>query len=167
MEVRMKALEVPRQRRLCAMLLAFGALASNGCVPLTFSREASLDFEVYRHAVVQVSLTGLASFYAEQSATAYLASELQEKSGFETVSVGTAEAADVLVSVSVSVTEWVDFSGDTPDYHYESDASFRATDPNGIVIDSGHVSDSSESPGEAVEDALDEVTLHYLRPYRL
>lgn len=142
-------------------------LSSSGCVPLTFSREQPIDFEVYRHVVVQVHLQGLADLYGETSATVYFASELQELSGFETVSVGNTEAADVVLSVSVNVTEWVDYSGDQPDYEYPSDASFQAVDPNGIVIDSGHVSDSSESPGEAVEDALDEVTLHYLKPYRL
>lgn len=151
--------------RIFAALLVLGA--ASGCVPITFSREPALDFEVYRHAAVQVSLFGLADFYDDTSAAVYLASELQELSGFERVSVGDTGAADVLVSVSVTVTELVDYSGDYPEYSYESDASFRATDPNGVVIDSGQVSDSSESPGEAVEDVLDEVTLHYLQPYRL
>ena len=134
------------------------------CVPITFSRDPALDFEVYRHVAVQVFRNGVGE---DAIATAYLAAELQELSGFERVSTGDTEAADVFLSVSVSVTELVDYSSDPPDYEYQSDASFSAVDPNGAVVDSGHVSDSSESPGEAVEDALDEVTLHYLRPYRL
>lgn len=154
-------------RHVSGMLIVCAALSGTGCVPLTFSREPAIDFEAYRHAAVQVSLHGLAGFYDVTSATVYLASGLQEASGFETVSVGQSEAADVLLSVSVNVTEWVDFSGDYPNYEYDSTASFRAIDPNGFVIDTGQVSDSSESPGEAVEDALDEVVLHYLRPYRL
>ncbi|HEU5076315.1 MAG TPA: hypothetical protein VFU02_19110 [Polyangiaceae bacterium] len=154
-------------RRVSRVLLACVAVSWSGCVPLTFSREPALDFEVYRHAAVQVSLHGLAGFYDVTSASVYLASGLEEASGFETVSVGDSEAADVLLSVSVNVTEWVDFSGDYPDYEYDSAASFKAIDRNGVVVDSGQVSDSSESPGEAVEDALDEVILHYLRPYRL
>jgi hypothetical protein len=158
-------MEVRMMRRLCAVLLGLWALS--GCVPITFSREPALDFEVYRHAAVQVSLSGFVDFYNDTSASVYFAAELDELSGFERVSVGNTEAADVLLTVSVTVREWVDYSGDYPEYSYDSDASFRATDPNGVVIDSGHVSDSSESPGEAVEDALDEVTLHYLRPYRL
>ena len=116
---------------------------------------------------MQVSLHGLASSYDDQSATVYLASELQADSGFDTVSIGDAASADLLLSVSVTMTELVDTSGDSPDYEYQADASFRAIDPNGTEIDSGYVSDSNEFPDEALEDALDEVTLHYLRPYRL
>jgi len=155
-------------RRVSLVLLGSLALLAGlpcACVPMTFSRDAALDFEVYRHVAVQVSLNGLG--YDEASATAYLASQLQELSGFERVSTGNAEAADVYLSVSVSVTELVDYSSDPPDYEYQSDASFSAVDENGAVVDSGQVSDASESPGEAVQDALDEVTLHYLRPYRL
>jgi len=151
-------------RRGCCVLLALWALS--GCVPVTFSRDPALDFDVYRHAAVQVSLSGL-GVYDDSSATVYFAAQLDEQSGFERVSVGNTEAADVLLTVNLTVREVVDYSGDYPEYSYDSDASFRATDPNGVVVDSGHVSDSSESPGEAVEDALDEVTLHYLRPYRL
>ncbi|HEY6727631.1 MAG TPA: hypothetical protein VI197_26530 [Polyangiaceae bacterium] len=153
------------KRRAYAVL--FVLWAASGCVPITFSREPALDFEIYRHAAVQVSLAGFVDFYDDTSASVYLASELDEQSGFERVSVGSTEAADVLLTVNVTVRQWVDDSGDYPDYSYASDASFRATDRNGVVIDSGHVADSSESPGEAVEDALDEVSLHYLRPYRL
>ena len=87
--------------------------------------------------------------------------------GFDTVSIGDTASADLVLNVSVTMTELVDASGDSPDYEYQADASFRAVDPNGNEIDSGHVSDSNEFPGEALEDALDEVTLHYLRPYRL
>lgn len=154
-------------RRAWVVLLGAVAVSLTGCMPLTFSRDPAIDFEVYRHAAVQVSLRGLAALYDETRATAYLASELRELSGFETVSVGATEAADVLLFVSVHATEWVDYSGDVPDYEYPSNASFQAVDRNGIVIDSGRVSDTSESLGEAVEDALDEVTLHYLQPYRL
>jgi len=154
-------------RRFCAALLVFALGAASGCVPMTFSREPALDFGIYRHAAVHVSLSGSVGFYDPTSAAVYLAAELEEHSGFERVSVGNTEAADVLLSVQVRVSARVDYSGDYPEYSYRSEASFRATDPNGVVVDSGHVSDSSQSPGEAVQDALDEVTLHYLRPYRL
>lgn len=155
------------KRRACVVVLSLWALLLQSCVPLTFSREAPIDFDVYRHVAVQVSLHGLASSYDDQSATVYLASELQADSGFDTVSIGDAASADLLLSVSVTMTELVDTSGDSPDYEYQADASFRAIDPNGTEIDSGYVSDSNEFPDEALEDALDEVTLHYLRPYRL
>ena len=155
------------KRAWCVMLLVLVALLPQGCVPLTFSREAPIDFDVYRHVAVQVSVHGLGSYYDDQSATVYLASELQADSGFDTVSIGDTGSADLILSVSVTLTELVDTSGDNPDYEYQADASFRAVDPSGNEIDSGYVSDSSEHPGEALEDALDEVTLHYLRPYRL
>jgi len=155
------------KRSWCVVLLVLAVLLPQGCVPLTFSREAPIDFDVYRHVSVQVTLHGLASYYDDQSATVYLAAELQQDSGFDTVSIGDAASADVLLNVSVTVTELLDTSGDSPDYEYPADASFRALDPSGTEIDSGYVSDSSESPGEALEDVLDEVTLHYLRPYRL
>jgi len=155
------------KRRGCAPLLVLLALLPSSCVPLTFSREAPIDFDVYRHVGVQVTVHGLASYYDDQGATVYLASELQKSSGFDTVSTGDTTAADLVLNVSVTLTELVDTSGDSPDYEYQADASFTAVDPSGTEIDIGYVSDSSELPSEALEDALDEVTLHYLRPYRL
>jgi len=155
------------KRGCCVMLLVLVALLFQGCVPLTFSREAPIDFEVYRHVAVQVSVHGLGSSYDGQSATVYLASELQADSGFDMVSIGATADADLILSVSVTLSELVDTSGDYPDYEYQADAAFRAVDPSGNEIDSGYVSDTSEFAGEAIEDTLDEVTLHYLRPYRL
>ena len=149
------------------LLLGLGALLSQGCVPLTFSREAPIDFDVYRHVTVQVSVHGLGSSYDDRSATVYLASELQADSGFETVSIGDTASADLFLNVSVTLAELVDNSGDTPDYEYQADAGFKAFDPSGNEIDSGYVSDTSEFASEAIEDTLDELTLHYLRPYRL
>ena len=155
------------KRSWCVLLLGLVALLSQGCVPLTFSREAPIDFDAYRHVAVQVSVHGLGSSYDDQSATVYLASELQADSGFETVSIGDTASADLFLNVSVTLSELVDNSGDTPDYEYQADASFQAVDPSGNEVDSGYVSDTSEFASEAIEDALDELTLHYLRPYRL
>jgi hypothetical protein len=155
------------KQRACAVV-SLAVLASLwGCVPMTFSREAALDFDTYRHAAVQVSMHGLAAAYDDASATVYLVSELQAGSGFETVSPGTNDAADLTLQVDVSVTQLVSSDGDQIEYEFASDVRFTAVDRAGNLVDSGETFDSNEFATEAVQDALDEVALHYLNPYRL
>ena len=149
------------------VLTALALLSLGGCVPMTFSREAAIDFDTYRHAAVQVSMHGLAVSYDDAGATAYLVSELQAGSGFETVSPGVSNAADLTLHVDVTVTQLVSSEGEGIDYEFASDARFTAVDRAGNLIDSGESFDSNEFVTEAVQDALDEVALHYLEPYRL
>ena len=135
-----------------------------GCVPLTFSREAAIDFEAYPHVAVQVSLHGKQASYIDVNPTDYLASQLRAGSGFETVSEGTNAAADLTLDVHVTVT----FEGS---WQFLGAARFTAVNRSGTLIDESEIRDRTyfiwEGSTEATEDVLDEVALHYLDPYRL
>ncbi len=154
-----------QRRRLAAALVC--AALSWACVPLTFSREEAVDFDVYRSVAVEVFVNGDAAYYGGQNATDYLVHELRSDSGFERVTGDVTETVDLILTVQVSSVEIVTYDSDTPELEYRAEARFRAVDQMGKLVDSGAVSDGSAFPDEAVEDALDEVSLHYLRPYRL
>ena len=155
------------KRRVCSVLSLAAFVSLWGCVPMTFSREPALDFDTYRHAAVVVSMHGIAASYDDTSATVYLVSELQAGSGFETVSPGVSDAADLTLHVDVTLTQTVSADGDQIEYEFASDTRFTAVDRAGNLVDSGETFDSNEFATEAVQDALDEVALHYLKPYRL
>lgn len=155
------------KQRACRVLLLAMLVSLGGCVPMTFSRDPAVDFETYRHAAVQVSMHGSAAAYDDASATVYLVSELQAGSGFETVSLGASDAADLVLHVDVTLTQTVSADEDEIEYEYASQTEFTAVDRAGNLIDSGETFDSNEFATEAVQDALDEVALHYLAPYRL
>ena len=155
------------KQRTCWGLSLMALVSLWGCVPMTFSREAPIDFEAYPHAAVQVSMHGLAASYDDASATVYLVVELQSGSGFQTVSPGVTDAADLMLNVDVTVTHLVSSDGNQIEYEFASDARFTAVDRAGNLVDSGETFDSNEFVTEAVQDALDEVALHYLKPYRL
>ena len=127
-----------------------------GCAPLTFSEPGAVDFERYPSVQVVVD----APFLGDPSA--YLAGALRESSGFYHVTSG-AEPTDLILTVQVSVTE--DLLSD--DLEYDAQATYRATTPRGSVVDEGAEDDTSSTPSEAAEDVLDEVSLRYIRPYRL
>jgi hypothetical protein len=146
----MKALAV--SVRLMAAALACG------CAPLTFSEPGAVDFERYQSVQVVVD----APFLGDPSA--YLAGALRESSGFYHVTSG-AEPADLILTVQVSVTERI--PSDDNDLEYDAHATYRATTPAGSVVDEGTEDDTSSTPSEAAEDVLDEVSLRYIRPYRL
>ena len=127
-----------------------------GCAPLTFSEPGAVDFERYPSVQVVVD----APFLGDPSA--YLAGALRASSGFYHVTSGV-EPTDLILTVQVSVTE--DLLSD--DLEYDAHASYRATTPRGSVVDEGTEDDTSSTPSEAAEDVLDEVSLRYIRPYRL
>lgn len=137
---------------------AVGAWPAAGCAPLTFSNDAAIDYERYRSVRVEVN-----SDYG----TEYLAGELRRASGFRAVTTDPAQRVDLILSVRVSVRRSVriDADGDL-DHRYESSAVFRAFTPQGYEVDAGEVSESSAFSSEALEDALDQVAHHYLKPYR-
>ena len=143
------------------------ALTTMGCVPHTFSHEAAIDFDEYSSVGVEVSLVGAASGYDAPSASSYLAGELSESSGFSSVTTEPSDQVDLILSVQIGLTEFIDYTDSGPEYSYPADAHFRTVDLAGHLIDDGTVSALSDYPSEAVEDALDEVALHYIEPYRL
>lgn len=153
---------VSRSLRVVANWGLVGAIAATtaSCTSLTFSEEGAIDFENYSSVHVEVELRngGAHSSYAS-----YLADELQRVSGFETVSAGPSGPTQVVLSVVVAVDAVTDGDGDVD---YAAKASFVALSSNGQVLDRDDVSDRSYSFDEAVEDVLDEVAAHYIRPYR-
>src|SRR5690606_20205508 len=138
-----------------------------GCVPLTFSHDPSIDFEAYPSVAVQVTLGGAATYYGQQNATNYLVRELRNVSGFQTVVPQVSDEVTLILDVHLVTVEVVRYYDDFPELEYRSEAAFTASDSFGHGIDSGRASGDSRFPFEAVEDGLDQVALHYLRPYRL
>lgn len=154
-------------RRALFAMLGCAWLGVSGCVPLTFSHDPAIDFDVYRRVAVQVTVAGTSGGYVDTSATGYLVGELEDGSGFELVTINPNVEVDLRLAVQVRVNEVVTVYDDTVDYEYHAVADYSAVDTIGGLVDSGSVDDTSEFPAEALEDALDEVALHYLRPYRL
>ncbi len=136
---------------------------SGACAPLTISREAAIDFERYPDVVVVV-----ASARSDEH-TAYLVDELAGTSGFELVTADDGRSTSARLEVTVVVTERVDVDSDGDvDTSYDGEARYRLIDAQtGELVDSGEVDDTSQSYFEAFEDVLDEIALHYFRPFRV
>ena len=148
-------------KRLLATWLTGSMIA---CAPLTLSNDGAIDFERYRSALVQ------------GDGADYLADELRSTSGFERVTTDVSVEVDLVIVVSVFVAPDVECECDdgcecdcdcTCETHFDATASYAAMTPGGAVVDQGSETDTSGTEIEAVEDALDEVALHYFRPYRL
>ena len=147
-------------RRLLAALLV--ALPSAGCAPLTFANDGAIDFERYRSVLVS-EIGGANGAYA----TEYLAAELRHASGFRVVTTDPRYDVDLRLDVSIAIDEYVSFDTDGDiDVEYRGMASFTARDAEGTVVDTGIVTETSHSFGEALEAVLDELAHHYLLPYR-
>ena len=150
-----------RYGRRSSRLLVLGmALWASACVPMTFSNEATIDFDRYRSVRVEVG----ASLWMVR----YLAGELEENSGFEFITTELGPTVDLVLKVEVNVREdvTVDANGDT-DTEYHSHARFTASEPSGNIVVDGECEDDSYSSTEAAEDALDEVALEFLPSYHL
>lgn len=141
---------------------AWLTMGVGSCLPLTFVHDGVIDFDVYPVVYID-SLTGDAPGFAR----AYLADEMTRESGFTEVTTRTGTPYDLILAVDLFVREDIetDEDGDRST-SYEATASFSAAEPNGTVVDYGSVDDSGGDRNEAIEDALDEVAHHYLRPYR-
>ena len=138
------------------------ACATAGCAPLTFSEPGALDFARYERALIV------------GDGADYLAEELREFSGFELVTTEPAREVDLVITVGVVVSEETscDCSCDCEgscdcDQSFHAVATYAATTPAGELVESGSEEDTSSTWPEAQSDALDEVALHYIRPYRL
>ena len=152
-----------------AFVQALGCAVSSGCVPMTFSREPAVDFSLYRKVGIDVRLGALSTYFGEERASSYLASELRRDSGFEEVTVDLAEPdIDLFLNVSVSLIERiVEDEYGFLDVEYEAVAQYAAVNPDGQLVDSGTRADVSRFPDAAIEYVLDEVALRYFKPYRL
>jgi hypothetical protein len=142
-----------------ALWCASGVFA---CAPLTFSEPGAIDFERYRVARIEGDWAG------------YLAGELAASSGFAAVTTDVTARVDLVIHVTVSVLPDVVCTCEDPcqcncvcEEEYDATAIYVATTPEGVLVDQGTENDGSGRADEAVEDALDQVALHYIRPYRL
>jgi hypothetical protein len=144
------------------LLLAAGMMAS-ACAPLTYSEPGVVDFEKYRSVRIRV-----ASSIDPAGATYYLAEELRAVSGFVSVTVDATQPVDAVLEVWVSALPETELNADgTLDSHYSGAANYRLFSSSGASLDTCSTTDQSESGWEAIEDVLDQVALHYIRPYRL
>jgi hypothetical protein len=144
------------------LLLAL-ATSACACAPLTYSNDGAVDFDEYRS--VRVSVT---SSLDSVRATEYFAVELRGESGFSHVTVDPNEAVDAVLEVTVSTTlETIMTDDEEVDSHYASEANYRLSSPTDANVDSGTETNQSEFEEEAIEDVLDLVAAHYIRPYRL
>lgn len=147
---------------------------------MTFSNSSAVDFEEYSSVYVAVSAPDVGGAYARE----YLASRLRESSGFALVTTDPEVAVDLALHIDVAVTRppdapdvvivinsgeesSVDSSSQSETPEYAATAAYVATSADGAVIDFGVQEDASHSTLEAVQEVLDLVDLHYLKPYRL
>jgi len=148
--------------RVRRLLLALG-MSACACAPITYSDAGAVDFATLRSVRVRVT-----SPIDSVAATLYLASELRELSGFSRVTVESTVAVDAVLEVYVSTLPEAQTRDDgSIDSYYSSQATYRLSTPRDPAVDWGHTSDQSEYEWEALEDALDQVAVHYIRPYRL
>jgi hypothetical protein len=138
------------------------ALWLSGCASMTFSKEGAIDFD--RYPSVRVVVTSDNSL----SDTTYLAEQLGNDSGFESVTTDVAVTTSLVLSVSLTVTEEIETDSDgNTDSSWKGEASYTATDSAGKLVDRGAEHDNSEFANEVAEDVLDEISLHYFRPFRI
>jgi len=137
-------------------LVALAACAA-ACVPMTFSEKGAVDFEKYRSVRVDVQPDD-----ALLTANKHLAQELHRVSGFQYVTTNPAQATDLVLQVDIVSVDPPDQEGE----NYLAKVEFAAYTAQGAKVDSGEDFDDSMTQAEAIEDALDEVAAHYIRPYR-
>lgn len=144
-----------------AILALLAVSSAAGCAPLTFSEKSAIDFE--RYSSVSVAVTS--NVNGPEVASGYLAQELRDHSGFESVTTAAGATADLRLEVRITTSP---VTVSDSDIEYDGRADYTAFDAsNNAVIDSGSEDDTSETAWEAEEDVLDEVALHFIAPFRL
>ena len=137
------------------------------CQPVTISHEGRIDFERYRSVYVEpISLSGNTVFPDLDTGTQlYLVDELRLISGFRTVNpVGTLRA-DAILTVMMQVDADEDF--ETGDVEYRAEVRFQLRSAGGRLIASETFVSRDFDLLEAQQDALDEIALFFLKPYRI
>jgi hypothetical protein len=148
-------------RFMTGVLVGCFAWLTAGCQPLTYSHDGVVNFDRYRKVFVEVS--GESQWFTD-----YLAAELWERSGFESVTTRVDASVDAFLSVSLETTTGTttDSDGNTIP-NYTSVATYVAHGANERVLCSGEEEDTNTSYEESVEDALDEIALVFRAPYRI
>jgi hypothetical protein len=144
-------------------LLGLPLLTLAHCAPLSFSSEPALDFAAYRSVRVEVTAPGDYAGYAET----YLVDQLGQSSGFTQVTRDRSALTDLVLRVDLAVSEDIEIDSEGElDIDDVGSALYHATAPDGFLVDSGELEDTSEFELEVVEDLLDELEYHYIAPYR-
>ena len=157
----------PNCFKVASFLAAFVTISLSACQPVTLSHEGRIDFFQYRSVYVQpIALSGDAVFPDLDSATQlYLINELRTISGFRDVTGVDTLTSDSILIVDMQVDAMDDFS--RQDIEYRAIASFQLIRHSGGLIAHGEFSSTNIDILEAQEDALDEIALYFLKPYRL
>ncbi len=140
-----------------ALFLATLVFSLASCAELDISHDGAVDFSRYKTVAVDVD----SDYLGDGTATSYLIHELNDVSGFEKA-VSLSTTADLTLSVWVQVSSYQDSDGYL---NYVADVHYQATTPTGETLVDDTVSDTSGSPSEAEEDALDEVARVFIPPY--
>ena len=113
-----------------------------------------------------ISLSGNTVFPDLDTGTQlYLVDELRSISGFRTVNAVSTLQADTILAVMMQVDADEDF--ETGDVEYRAEVSFQLLSAGGRLIASETFVSRDADLLEAQEDALDEIALFFLKPYRI
>lgn len=126
------------------------------CAPVTLENKGAIDFERYR--TVWVAPLGGDGSPNDRD---YLVDELRDASGFARVTTD----PDETVAADLVVTLDEDRGVSAGDYTVY--VRWELSEPDGTLIDSGRSDVTEQDAFEAVDEALDEVVVHYLQPYRI
>ena len=150
------------------------SLGCAACVPLTLSNEGAINFSTCASVYIAPLEGADWSFpmVGDGYLDGYLGQEMTDHSGFETVTSNPGDTVDLYLYVSIVVTEDLETTTDSDGstdtkYKYQAIARFEARDAAYTLVDQGSVDYKDEDRDDAIEDALDEVVLHYLPPYRI
>lgn len=148
-------------------ILVIVGLLGVACTPVTLSHAGRVDFERYRSVFVEpVILSGDAVFPDEDRGTQmYLVEELRGLSGFASV-VGTSSPTPSTI-LSVDMTVNSDEDRETGRIRYTASTAFTLRSISGEILVSDTTSSSDTDILEAQEDALDDIALFFLKPYRI
>ena len=140
---------------------------SLGCNPMTLSHEGRIDFTQYTYVYVEpVQELGNATFGGLNTGSQnYLIRELNTISGFRGAFNDPSKNATAILAVSTRVESTLDY--DSGDVRYDVDANWVLRTSAGQEIARGATSSSDEDMRYAIESALYEVALYFIRPYRI
>ena len=142
---------------------ALWLVALVGCAPLTLSHEGVIDFEAYPTVYVEpIAVDGRDLRLVDgTSMRDYLIESLNAESGFKRV---VSDPLDARVTLAVSLSAAESWRDEAPEWEVRANFALRS---EGGVVARGEVNDDARDLDEALTDTLDEVSLYFLRPYRL
>jgi hypothetical protein len=138
------------------------------CEPITLSHEGEIDFTQYRSVYVEpISLSGDSVFPdLDTSTQLYLVQELRDIAGFTSVNSTIGARSDTTLVVDMTVNSRENF--ETGEITYEAKTRYTLLENvTGRRLFEDTTSATDSDIVEAQEDALDDIALAFLRPYRI